>query len=447
MDVPHTVFFRSTRTLFKRLARYLKWPGIITLVAAYIFITIMLLGETPATIRSAAINTTSAVLAIIGSLYLAYELLGGVRGPLKWTTLILTNVVLGVVASTHILLGLAYSVTLQGPHSPDATYAYAGFAVTVIGAFIGVFGGLLVTLRQFSNTTKSRRLFSVLVAACAGVVLVFMALVVALQSDLPSSGQLMLTLFVSFVVAGFAQALQIIIYQEKTIKVLDERPRRKFSWKSSIIGIIISLFFCLVLALNTEMNAFWFFAIAFFLSAFITAGYARYASWKVGNLSKNTLAFLGLAFICAGASLQLWTPVSDIVAYAQMPRLEESATDGVLQFKVHSSGHCTFPPTAPHGKFQCVQVEVKNVSKKPATFKDSDQALISDVDRTFWADTNQQMYKDHKGYVTSHTLQKDDVYDITLVFDIPKDQNPSIIQLHDSSDSTQTDGVKVMLSS
>src|SRR5947209_17711715 len=89
----------------------------------------------------------SVLLAIVGTLYLAYDLLGRQQGPLQWLTLIITCglvscLVLGSVGSTFFLLtsqhfGLYF--TLQS---------------MVLGALMGVFTVVLVDFPKYQ--TKPR---------------------------------------------------------------------------------------------------------------------------------------------------------------------------------------------------------------------------------------------------------------------------------------------------
>src|SRR5436305_6963006 len=84
-----------------------------------------------------SITITSVLLAVVGTLYLAYDLLGRQHGPLQWLTLIITcglvsSLVLGSVGSIVFFLinqHFVFFLTLQA---------------MVLGALMGVFTVVLV---------------------------------------------------------------------------------------------------------------------------------------------------------------------------------------------------------------------------------------------------------------------------------------------------------------
>lgn len=443
-----------SRAILSKTFNVLKWLYLLCVVGGFLFITPVIFAEVLPPVRSASINILSVVLALAGTLYLAYDLLGGIKGPLKWATLVITYAFIGIVAVEHILFVIALGSVYRGPHSFDPAIAHGAFMVLAIGAFMGIFGGILVALRQFANASTWQKLWSVFVAAVAGAVMIFLTLVSLRNIDdspfADHTEYFWVTIIGAFLFAGFAQALQIIAYQGKSKKLspLSKQPSRRFSWPSSLMGLGIAVLFSISFAYNAdgEINAFGYYTLTFLPAAFFAAGFSRTIFWQVGTLSKNTLAFVGLGLICMGTLLQLWTPVLEITRYAYMPQLHQDVRNGALQFNIIGHQDCKFPPTVPEGKFYCIHLNVKNISKKTALFKDSDQALVSDVGREFWADSNKQLYANKKLEATpSFALKPRETRETWMVFDIPKDQLPEVILLHDSSDDSKTDGVRIQL--
>src|SRR5205809_1329716 len=81
----------------------------------------------------------SVLLAVIGTLYLAYDLLGRQHGPLQWLTLVITC---GLVSA--LVLGLVGTIiTLLSQHSFNLPFTLQAL---VIGGLMGVFTVSLVDL-------------------------------------------------------------------------------------------------------------------------------------------------------------------------------------------------------------------------------------------------------------------------------------------------------------
>src|SRR5436190_20045836 len=82
---------------------------------------------------------TSILIAVIGTLYLAYDLLGRQHGPLQWLTLVITC---GLVSA--LVLGLVGTIiTLLSQHSFNLPFTLQAL---VIGGLMGVFTVSLVDL-------------------------------------------------------------------------------------------------------------------------------------------------------------------------------------------------------------------------------------------------------------------------------------------------------------
>jgi hypothetical protein len=81
----------------------------------------------------------SVLLAIIGTLYLAYDLLGRQHGPLQWLTLVLTC---GLI-STLVLGGVAPTIRFFFVHRFDLAFT---FQAMLIGGVMGIFTATLINL-------------------------------------------------------------------------------------------------------------------------------------------------------------------------------------------------------------------------------------------------------------------------------------------------------------
>src|SRR5437763_8687941 len=79
----------------------------------------------------------SVLLAVVGTLYLAYDLLGRQHGPLQWLTLVMTC---GLV-SALVLGSLAPIMIFFFNHRFDLAFILQG---TVIGGVMGVFTASLI---------------------------------------------------------------------------------------------------------------------------------------------------------------------------------------------------------------------------------------------------------------------------------------------------------------
>ena len=79
----------------------------------------------------------SVLLAIIGTLYLAYDLLGRQQGPLQWLTLVITC---GLI-SALVLGSLAPIIRFLFDHRFDFGFT---FQAMIIGGVMGVFTATLI---------------------------------------------------------------------------------------------------------------------------------------------------------------------------------------------------------------------------------------------------------------------------------------------------------------
>jgi hypothetical protein len=208
-----------------------------------------------------SIIVASVLLAIVGTLYLAYDLLGRQHGPLKWLTLIITcglvNALVLAFVGTLLYLLISHSfnfkVTLQ---------------TLVIGGLMGVFTVVLVDFpkSQAKPGIVSRK--GSAIGLTLGLLFFFAALFAGNDVHTALNVRAALTM-------GVTCAALAILWPYLTWVPSPSRPQA-FSRKGFVMGVLLGLLF---------WSAF------FFLTS--------------KNMVTSVLASIPLAFVCGGL-IGLW---------------------------------------------------------------------------------------------------------------------------------------------
>lgn len=169
------------------------------------------------------------------------------------------------------------------------------------------------------------------------------------------------------------------------------------------------------------------------------------------------LAFVAIAIIAsaAGGGSKSNTDTSnpakaDNKTAATTAKLGEAARDGQFEFVVKSvtcgkpsvtdsSGYVT---KSAQGQYCLMDVTVKNIGDKQQYFSENDQKLLNSADQQYSPDITATLTNSNNSDALIAQINPGNTVQGILVFDIPKDQTPVSVELHDSSFSG---GVKVSL--
>lgn len=353
----------------------------------------------PTAIRPEVSTLISIVLVVIGTIYAAYDILGGATGPLRWVTLILTYAVVGALGIGQ-LIGLIAGIYMIMPekHLPD--FVEVALFLTCIGLLVGVFGGILITLRSLSISSTRKKVLSVGLSGLAGGSLSSTVIFILNTPNPTDISRLLFPAIAGAFGAMLIQGLLLIIYYRKQlhIKGLDKKPRHTFSWLDGGMGFILALLLsgsCVLYVDSFEKENFFLFSLLLTIPLILTTGFAHFLFWRVSHLSKYALAAFGLALIVAGTLLQMHSPLSSISSYLNPPKLHDTVRDGYFEFTVTGSYACPFPdknpsPTDLYKSLYCVDIKLKNIDygSDYGSFFEQDQQLISGAGRSFWGESS-----------------------------------------------------------
>ena len=134
---------------------------------------------------------------------------------------------------------------------------------------------------------------------------------------------------------------------------------------------------------------------------------------------------------------------------ATVAKLNEPARDGKFEFtlKSVSCGKTTIGPNeymqkTAQGQFCEVSLSVKNIGNEAQQFFSQDQFLYNASNQKYSADAQATMYTSANGDAWINQINPGNSMEGILVFDLPKDQQPTLAELHDSAYSG---GVKINL--
>jgi hypothetical protein len=209
-----------------------------------------------------SIFIASVLLAIVGTLYLAYDLLGRQHGPLQWLTLIITcglvnALILGFVGT------ILYSLLKQ-----HFNFNYT-LQSLVIGGLMGVFTVILVDFPKSQAKPQIVSLRGSAIGLTLGLLFFFTALFV-LRDDVHRAHDVRTALILGVTCAALA-----ILWPYLTWVPSPSRPH-VFSHKGFVIGVLLGLLL---------WSAFFFLASK--------------------NIVTSVLVSIPLAFVCGGL-IGLW---------------------------------------------------------------------------------------------------------------------------------------------
>lgn len=136
-------------------------------------------------------------------------------------------------------------------------------------------------------------------------------------------------------------------------------------------------------------------------------------------------------------------------AKAQTAKIGQPANDGKFEFTVSSItcgktsvGTNQYMTKQAQGQFCLLAVSVKNIGNEPQSLFSANQKLLNAQGQQFAADDLATSYAAPEGSTWYSNINPGNSVSGVIVFDLPKDQTPTIAELHDSSFSG---GVKVNL--
>lgn len=131
-----------------------------------------------------------------------------------------------------------------------------------------------------------------------------------------------------------------------------------------------------------------------------------------------------------------------------VPGIGNPAVDGKFSFTVTavkcgiSSVGSDFAEQTPQGQFCRVSLTIENVGREPQTMFADNQKLFDSEGREFSPDTSAMIFMDDYEEMWLEEINPGNALKGNLLFDLPKDATPAILELHDSMFSS---GVTVSL--
>lgn len=270
-------------------------------------------------IRFDNIAVLAATLTVIGSLYLAYDLLGRQHGPLRWITIFVTSGLIGAIILEPAALVFA---TLE-QNVPNA------FRTLLVGILLGAFSGILFAIPE---NPRHPHIFSGKASMVGGLLgIVFLAALLRVfytpvapvaPTDPSITDQYLQILLVATL---FGVPLGIVLGGFHHFFRGNYRPGRPtlFSWRSSLKAFGIILVFWGVIALlalvepAAEKQTIYDGTLAILavaLSGAIPSGFAPYIFWWLNHFPERVLGAAGFVLTLVGAILPVIQPIVDILS-------------------------------------------------------------------------------------------------------------------------------------
>lgn len=257
-------------------------------------------------IRFDEIAVLATQLAVIGSFYLAYELLGRQHGPLRWISIFITSGLIGGAFLEPVALGV-----MIGGHM-----GYA-LQILLVGVVLGAFSGVLFAIPE---DPRHPQIFSgqgAIVGMLLGILFwcLFLLLFVRVQGVTDALLYLLIVILLGVpmgtLLGGFHHFMRG-----------NYRPGRPpiFSWRSSLKAFALILALCglmLLLTLHSPQASPLFkstLIVAFVaLSAAIPSGFSSYVFWWLNHLPGRVLGVVGFVLTLIGAVLPVLQPIFNIL--------------------------------------------------------------------------------------------------------------------------------------
>lgn len=140
---------------------------------------------------------------------------------------------------------------------------------------------------------------------------------------------------------------------------------------------------------------------------------------------------------------------SSTAKQAETAKIGQAANDGKFEFIVSSVecgkvsvGSSQYLTKSPQGQYCLLNVTVKNIGDQAQSLISSNQYLLNANGQKYSADDTATIYNAPSGTSWYNNINPGNSVNGAIVFDIPKDQTPTAVELHDSAFSN---GVKVSL--
>lgn len=256
-------------------------------------------------IRFDNITILAATLTVIGSLYLAYDLLGRQHGPLRWVSLFVTSGLIGTI----ILEPIALPVIAMGD-------VVGALQILLLGVVLGGFSGVLFAIPE---DPRHPRVFSVRSSMIGGGlgILFWGAL---LRVFVSSSFSLSLFLGIA-VLLGLPTGILLGGFHHFFRGNYHAGRPPIFSWRSSLKALALLLTLWGIIALlalggplqERAMYGETVVIAIIALSSTIPSGFAPYVFWWLNHLPERVLGAVGFVLTLTGAILPVIQPISDIL--------------------------------------------------------------------------------------------------------------------------------------
>lgn len=253
-------------------------------------------------IRFDEIAVLATTLTVIGSFYLAYELLGRQHGPLRWISIFITSGLIGGVFLEPVTL----TAMLMG-------HMLGALQILLVGVLLGAFSGVLFAIPE---DPRHPHIFSGRGAMVGGLMGIlfwcsFLFLFVTVQS--PDDALLYLLLAtllgvpMGIMIGGFHHFMRG-----------NYRPGRPpiFSWRSSLkaFALILAIWgLILLLTHSSSLIKETLIVSSVALSAAIPSGFSSYVFWWLNHLPGRVLGVVGFVLTLLGAVLPVLQPIFNIL--------------------------------------------------------------------------------------------------------------------------------------
>ena len=183
------------------------------------------------------VSIISNVLVILGTLYLAYDLLGGENGPLQWLTLVLTCGVFGACSLGLLGFGFAY-VAFRSSYSTFSAMLQFVQIAALLGMIMGIYSGVFTEL-SLSKSNPGSLWKSRVIAGIVGVVaLYFIFLMLTHDGYGYHPVESFIGASISALVSVFLGSTGLLFHWMESIS--PSKPRF-FSWRRIVLRFLVGL--------------------------------------------------------------------------------------------------------------------------------------------------------------------------------------------------------------
>ena len=262
-------------------------------------------------IRFDNIAILATTLTVIGSMYLAYDLLGRQHGPLRWVSLFVTSGLVGAIMTEPVALPIAAMGNVP-----------AALKILLVGIVLGSFSGILFAIPEDPRHPK---IFSGRASMAGGVLgIFFCAALIGIAVPpgmITTATDVELYLLVSTL---FGVPIGIALGGFHHFFRGNYRPGRPplFSWQSSLkaFGIMLGIWGIIaLLALGEptqekQLYAYTLIVAAVAFTSAIPAGFAPHVFWWLNHLPERVLGAVGFVLTLIGAMLPVIQPIFNVLS-------------------------------------------------------------------------------------------------------------------------------------